>query len=107
MTARDKFREHVAEALTNWRLGCKLHYGDWGPERAVICAGIGEIAILRLAVAYVPLLQGLARIEARVGILADLKSEPYAPKVSGTPAPSIGQLRTPRLIRSRPLPPLS
>ncbi len=77
--ARDKYREVVAEALTNWRLGCKLNYGDWGPERAVICAGVGEIAALRLQEAFLPMLQSLARIEARARILADLKSDPYAP----------------------------
>ena len=33
---------------------------------------------LRLRIAYAPLFQGLERIQRRVGILADLKREPWA-----------------------------
>lgn len=77
--ARDKFREAVTETLTQWRLGCRLHYGDWGPERAVINAGISEIIALRLTVAYFPLLQTLQRIENRANVLANLREDPYAP----------------------------
>lgn len=43
-------------------------------------SGISEILSLRLRVAYMPLLQGLQRIENRVNILTEIRAEPYAPK---------------------------
>lgn len=83
MTARDKFREIVAETLTDWRLGCIPPRADSSFERAVFIAGLGEILALRLRVAYTPLLEGLQRIEDRVAILTTIRADPYAPKDDG------------------------
>jgi hypothetical protein len=79
MTARDRYRQAVAETLTGWRLGVIPPRAGCGPELAILHAGLSEIIALRLTLAYMPLLQGLARIEARVGILCDIKADPYAP----------------------------
>lgn len=40
---------------------------------------IREIIRLRLWLAYMPLLEGLERIEKRVGVLADMREDHYAP----------------------------
>lgn len=79
MTARDQFRLEVAQALTDWRLDCIPPRSNWDVERELFRAGIAEILALRLRVAYIPLLQGLQRIEARVNILVNLREDPYAP----------------------------
>lgn len=83
MTARDKWRETVAEVLTDWRIGCIPTRPDSSFERAVFIAGLAEILSLRLRVAYTPLLQGLQRIEDRVNILATIREDQYVPKVDG------------------------
>ncbi len=78
MTARDKYRADVAEALTNWRLGTVPLRRV--PEHIAQDA-IREIIRLRLWIAYMPLLQTLTRIEKRLGVLCDLRADPYAPPV--------------------------
>ncbi len=80
MTARDKFRIAVAETLTDWRLGCIPPRFGSGQEAELFRGAIAEIAALRLRIAYMPLFQGIERIAARVGILADLREDHYAPK---------------------------
>lgn len=77
--ARDKFRSAVAETLTGWRLGCIPPRPGTGPETEIARAAIAEILALRLQIAYIPLFQGLARIEARVKVICDLREDPYAP----------------------------
>jgi hypothetical protein len=78
MTAREQFRQEVAEALTDWRLGCIPPRSN-GSIAAIYYEGVSDIIRLRLRLAYMPLFQALERIERRVGILADLKREPWAP----------------------------
>ena len=78
-TARDEFRKVVAAALTDWRIGCIPSRPDWSIEQELFRSGIAEILSLRLRVAYMPLLQGLQRIENRVDILVNLREDPYAP----------------------------
>lgn len=81
MSARDKFRAQVAEALTDWRLGCIPPRTDLSSERELYRSAIAEIVALRLRIAYMPLFQSLARIEARVAILAAVygREDHYAP----------------------------
>jgi hypothetical protein len=72
-----KFRAAAREAHADWRLGCIPP--RWGDSTVFIFReGIADIARLRLWIAYMPLLQGLERIERRVGILAGLRAEPWA-----------------------------
>lgn len=78
-TARNEFRKAVAEALTDWRLGCIPPRQDSSFERAIFIAGLAEILALRFRIAYTPLLQGLQRIEDRVKILTTIREDPYAP----------------------------
>lgn len=77
--ARDEWAKHVTEACTDFRLNCiqqrpKLQYQD-----ALIRAAVSEVAALRIEKALMPLLFGpLMRIEKLVGVLADLRREPWA-----------------------------
>lgn len=80
----DTFRAIAAEARADWLLGCVPPRPDSGFERAVFIAGLGEILAMRLRIAYMPLLQGLQRIENRVNILATIREDPYAPPPKGT-----------------------
>lgn len=93
MRARDAFRLQVAEALTDWRIGCILPRG-FGPERELYRAGLSEIIALRLRIAYVPLFQGLQRIENRVAILAAIREDPYAPPPKRRDGHSYGWLQS-------------
>lgn len=77
--ARDQFRAEVAETLTNWRLGCIAPRPDPSREQELFRSGMSEIVALRLRIAYMSLFQALARIEARVDILCNLREDPYAP----------------------------
>ena len=77
MTARERYRADVAQALTNWRLGVPQHRAAVPME--VVQEGLREIIRLRLWIAYMPLLQGLERIEKRCAVLANLREDPYAP----------------------------
>lgn len=79
MSQREKFRLEVAEALTNWRLGCVPPRYAPKRELEIFKSGIAEIAGLRLRIAYMPLFQGIERIAARFGVIADLRADPYAP----------------------------
>lgn len=83
MSARDEFRKAVAHTLTQWRYGCIPPRADWSVEAELFRSGIAEILSLRLRIAYMPLLQGLQRIEDRVNILTTVRAEPYAPKPGG------------------------
>ena len=76
MTLREQFRADAAETLRDWRLGIIPGRPD-GAAAAVFHEGIADLARLRLMVAYMPLFQGLERIAARVGVLADLRREPW------------------------------
>lgn len=85
MSARDRYRQVVAETLTGWRLGCIPPRPRLGPEVELFRSAIAEILALRLRLAYMPLFQGLARIEARVSILCDIREDPYAPPARPRP----------------------
>lgn len=101
--AREKFREAVAETLTDWRLGRASQRANFSGAEQILAAGIGEIAMLRLTLVFVPLLQSLARIEARAGILADLKPEPYAPPTKRRGEdPLAEEIRLPEYLQPRP-----
>ncbi len=76
-STREKFRAETVEVLTDWRLGC-IPGRPNGAAAAIYHEGIADLARLRLTIAYMPLFQGLERIAARVGVLADLKREPWA-----------------------------
>lgn len=78
MTARDKYREHVAAALTDWHMFTIPPRPD-PVHTALMQDAIREIIRLRLWLAYMPLLQGLERIEARVQVLRDIREDHYAP----------------------------
>lgn len=80
MTAKEEFRKLATAARQDWHLGCIPPRPDWSIERELFRSGIAEILSLRLRVAYMPLLQGLQRIEDRVDILTAIRAEPYAPK---------------------------
>ncbi len=77
MTARDRFRAEVTEALTDWRLGCIPGRPD-GAAAAIFREGFYDLVRMRLTIAYMPRFEALERIERRVGVLADLKREPWA-----------------------------
>jgi hypothetical protein len=78
VSAREKFRREVAEALTGWRMGCIAPRTN-GAEVLIFREAMADIIKFRLRIAYMPLFQGLERIQDRVGILASLRAEPYAP----------------------------
>lgn len=77
--AKRDFLKLAAEAHADWHLGCIPSRPDWSIERELFRSGIAEILSLRLRVAYMPLLQGLQRIENRVDILVNMREDPYAP----------------------------
>lgn len=74
------FRQLAIEVSKNWRVGCISLRPNWSIERELYRSGVAEILSLRLRVAYMPLLQGLQRIEDRVNILTTIRAEPYAPR---------------------------
>lgn len=75
-TRADRFRAAAVEAHTDWRLHCLPM--RWNEAAVTIFReGIADILKLRLRIAYMPLFQGLERIERRCGILADLRREPW------------------------------
>lgn len=80
MSARDNFRRHVAETLTQWRLGNIPPRPNRSVEQELFRSAIAEILALRLRIAYTSLLTGLTRIENRVAILADLREDHYVPR---------------------------
>lgn len=79
MSARDQFRADIAEALTDWRLGCIPPRADWSAEQELFRAGVSEILGLRLRIAYTPIFKTLQRIENQLALLAAMREDPYAP----------------------------
>lgn len=79
MTARDQWRQHVAQALTDWRLFAIGPRPNINYEQEMIRSAIAEILSLRLQVAYAPIFGTLQKIEGKIGVLADLRAEPWAP----------------------------
>lgn len=80
--ARDKLRHQVVAALTDWRLTAipsRYHPIVEGSQREIIRSGVAEILAIRLEAAYAPILITLERIERRIGVLADIRREPWAP----------------------------
>jgi hypothetical protein len=76
-TRATRFRIAAAEAHATWRIGCIPP--RWGNSVIFIFReGICDIVRMRLCIAFMPLFQGLERIERRFGIIADLKREPWA-----------------------------
>lgn len=75
--AREAWQKIAAEAHTDWRLFC-LPSRRSDAAVAIFREGMADIIRLRLRIAYMPLFQGLERIEKRCGILADLQREPWA-----------------------------
>lgn len=76
-TRADRFRAAAVEAHADWRLHClPLRWND--AAVMIFREGMADLIRLRLWIAYMPLLQGLERIEKRCGILADLRREPWA-----------------------------
>ncbi len=76
-TRASRFRAAAAEAHADWRLGCIPP--RWGDAAVMIFREcMTDIIRMRLWIAYMPLLQGLERIERRFGVLAELKREPWA-----------------------------
>jgi hypothetical protein len=78
MIARDAWRQHVADALIDWHMFA-IPPRSSGIELALTRDALKEIIRLRLWIAYMPLLQGLERIEKRVGVLCELRADHYAP----------------------------
>lgn len=78
----NEFRKLAAEALQDWRIGCIPSRPDWSVEHELFRSEIAEILSLRLRIAYIPLLQGLQRIENRVNILTTIREDPYAPPLT-------------------------
>lgn len=78
-TAKSDFLKLAREAKVDWHLGCIPPRPDWSIENELFRSGIAEILSLRLRIAYMPLLQGLQRIEDRVAILTTIREDPYAP----------------------------
>lgn len=78
-TAKRDFLKLSADVLRDWRIGCIPSRPDWSIERELFRSGLAEIISLRLRGAYMPLLQGLQRIENRVDILVNMREDPYAP----------------------------
>lgn len=77
-TRAERFRAAATETHATWRDGLEgVKYDCWR-ERAVFMEGVKDIIRMRLRIAYMPLFQGLERIERRCGILADLRREPWA-----------------------------
>jgi hypothetical protein len=79
MTASNQFRADVAEALIGWRLGTIPPRPD-GAMAAIFHECLYDLIRLRLHIAYAPLFQGLERIERRIGVLAGLRADPWAPR---------------------------
>lgn len=78
-TVGDKFRSLAVKIRNDWLIGCIPPRANWSVEAELFRSGISEVLSLRLRVAYMPLLQGLQRIEDRVNILTTIREDPYAP----------------------------
>lgn len=76
-TRAERFRAAAVEAHADWRLHCiPLRWN--GAAVMIFREGVADIIRLRLRIAYMPLFEGLERIEKRAGVLADLRREPWA-----------------------------
>ncbi len=76
-TRAERFRAAAVETHADWRLHCTPP--RWTDSAIMIFReGMADIIKLRLRIAYMPLFQGLERIQHRCGILADLRREPWA-----------------------------
>lgn len=83
-TRAERFRAEAAAAAESWgeftqnfvehTLTIRMN----NPTVTIFREGMADIIRLRLRLAYMPLFQGLERIEKRCGILADLRREPWA-----------------------------
>lgn len=77
--ARDNWRKTVSEAFADLRLNSIAPRPRLQYEEALLRAAISEILSIRLCAAYNPILAGLERIERKIGALADIRREPWAP----------------------------
>lgn len=78
MKAGIEFRKLTNKTRAEWHLECIPSRPDFSFEYAVFIAAFADIIALRLRLAYIPLLQGLQRIEDRANILATIREDPYA-----------------------------
>lgn len=76
-TRAERFRAAAADTHRDWRLNCMPP--RWGDLAVMLLReGVADIVRLRLQLAYMPLFEGLERIEKRAGVLASLRREPWA-----------------------------
>lgn len=78
MNAREKWQQHVAAALTDWRLFSIGPRPNIRYEEQLIRSAISEILAIRLEAAYIPIFATLEKIEGKIGVLASLRPEPWA-----------------------------
>jgi hypothetical protein len=78
--ASDKYRGHVAAALTDWRL-FSVPSRPTGVEAELFRAGIAEILGLRLRIAYMPIFATLERMQKQLDLAFDPRRDPYGPPV--------------------------
>lgn len=69
MTARDRLRDDMADALRGFRLDCVEVRRNYRLEQELFRAGIAEILTLRLMAAYAPIFATLMTIERKVAVL--------------------------------------
>lgn len=80
LRASDKYRGHVAEALTDWRL-FSVPSRPTGVEAELCRAGVAEIISLRLRIAYMPIFATLERMQKQLALAFDPRVDPYGPPV--------------------------
>lgn len=79
MTARDKYRELTAMALTDLR-NCTPKWPVMPPATDEIARSLlSELLALRLEQAYAPIFATLGRIEGQIAILANSGRDRWAP----------------------------
>lgn len=79
MTGPDEWKAIVGEACAGFRLDCVGSRPRIQYEQALIRAAVSEVLSLRLQAAYAPIFGTLQKIERKVGVLASLRREPWAP----------------------------
>jgi hypothetical protein len=67
--ARQKFSGHVARARHALAADCAARAPQYAAAAAAATRGVGDVAALRLLVAYAPLLRTLDAIETRVALV--------------------------------------
>lgn len=97
----DRFREAVAETLTDWRLGRASQRASFSGAEQVFAAGVGEIAALRLQLALLPILNSLQRIEDLLDRAFDPRPDPYVPPARVSPVRFEPPVPPPPLFLSR------